>query len=872
MNEYGIKIKNIEAGSLYAVNNGVRENLDCKDAMFTNSLFCDYLLEHGLNVWKGKSTRDIICLDFKYGTRSYAEELDHLNKQIDNLKKDESIPEEIKESRLNFFDTQLAKAMSLKDKFVKVDKNDIRTEYYKNGCTITWKTYNRKGGVIDTETIKYRMLNRSAGKAKKGSVMMIREELYQDAINFLYMGIQLPKHDAPLVEIGAYNPLVGSTIVGRVKINPHNILILDDVDAFFKTKVVSVEIDKKHHCFARDIDDYELKNTLFDGQALIDHSLMPSWGNGYILLRQHFFKAAAFDCNLQQFFKDYYGKTYEVARVKDCFGVEHNVRDIQLVSTVNACKWLKFDVSYDYWCNIVAQNGNLFGIVKTAHASKYGEVQKMSYQMVNSLDLNLMQEISQTSVDYVWKLKSDTETFLQYLRDNQNYCNDYEVLLALVDQDKDFIRSSYFRERKTEIIRQYFNMVKTGKLIQNAENLTIVGSPYAMLLHTVGENPLKDPTFDHEDGCIQCYTERFEDGEYLAEFRNPFNSRNNLGYMHNHLHPLIKKYFNLGKLCIAVNMIGTDFQDRNNGSDQDSDSCYTTNVECIVDCARRFYKEYPTVVNNIPKSKKHYEATDYETTMENFAIIDNNLAEAQRAIGESANLAQICLTYTYNADKFENANKKKYEDFCCVLAVLSQVAIDNAKRAFDISLPDEIARLRTEMELSINGFPSFWRLIRPGFNVKKVNKELICPMNYMEHIQIPTYRPSESTIPIEKFFVNFTEDVNRRKCKKVEDLIAKYSLDLYKFNMMGDSHDTSEELLLRADFDNLIEDIRSTYISKNYQGLMSWLINRAFCMTQGIKNAKGSMNSTIHRNKTLLLKVLYQVNKDAFLKCFAGNV
>ena len=46
--------------------------------MFTNSLFSDYLLANGLKVWKEESTRDIICLEFNYGSRSYEDECAHL--------------------------------------------------------------------------------------------------------------------------------------------------------------------------------------------------------------------------------------------------------------------------------------------------------------------------------------------------------------------------------------------------------------------------------------------------------------------------------------------------------------------------------------------------------------------------------------------------------------------------------------------------------------------------------------------------------------------------------------------------------------------------------------------------------------------------
>lgn len=62
------------------------------------------------------------------------------------------------------------------------------------------------------------------------------------------------------------------------------------------------------------------------------------------------------------------------------FGVEHKAKDIKLITTDNAMKWLKFGVSYDYWADKVKANGCKFGIVKTAHKSKLGEVQRMSYQ------------------------------------------------------------------------------------------------------------------------------------------------------------------------------------------------------------------------------------------------------------------------------------------------------------------------------------------------------------------------------------------------------------------------------------------------------------------------------------------------------------
>jgi len=544
--------------------------------MFTNSLFSDYLKDNGLKVWKDNSTRDIICLEFNYGSRSYEKELNHLYKIAYRTRY------EYRKAKINNDHYLLTKKAEKKEKIsnllLEAHKNrkkykehtteEIRTYIYNNGINVEYVSKNKNGKIKKREVIHYQMLYRSTGKAKKGSCMFIVDRLYKKSINFLRMGINLPKKNPMIVEISAYSPLVSSAIVGKISINPKNILILKDIDKYFKTNVVSIETDEKKHCYAKEISDYELKNTLFDGQALIDCNIFPPWGNGYILLRHHFCKMAAFSTNVQKFFKDYFGEEYQTATVTDMFGVEHYVKDIELITTDNSMKWLKFGKSYNYWCKWVQDNDCQFGIVKTAHKSKLGKVQKMSYQMINSLDINTMDKVVEKSISYINELKTDNKEFIKYLKQYSNFSNDYDVLIALCDQNPDFVRSSYFRRRKNDIIKSYILNFKSGKVLQNADNLVIVGSPYAMLLYAATGNPAnidKDNTFFIEKGTIQCYTKRFNSGEYLAAFRSPFNGRANMGYLHNTYSKNLEKYFNFGEQVIAVNMIGTDFQDRNNG-------------------------------------------------------------------------------------------------------------------------------------------------------------------------------------------------------------------------------------------------------------------------------------------------------------------
>lgn len=864
MSKYGIKILNYAAGSIHEVNLGVRYKYDTTPAMLTNSLFKDFLSENGLKIWKEESTRDIICIDFCYGSRSYEDEMKHINKLVKKNRLERKIVkshghqhqiQEIEVKKQNIANLKRQTEVN-KDKYEKKTADQLREDYYVNGVDIKYPKYNKQKEVVGYDVIHYKMLYRTPGKAKKGSCMFIRESLYKKAHNFLWMGLKLPKKNSPIVEIGAYSSLVTSTIEDRIKIEPENILILKDIDSFFKTNVISIETDENKHCQAIPRSDYKVKNTLFDGQALIDESIFPEWANGYVLLRQHFFKAAAFCTKIQKFFMDQFGDKYENAEVVDMWGNKHYAKDIKLITTDNAIKWNKFNVTYKYWSEWVWKNGALFGIVKTAHESKLGDKQRMSYQMVNALDIDSMDEVLSDSKKYVDLLKTDDNIFFDYLRRNSNFSNDYEVLLAICEQNPDFVLCDYFRERRTRIISRYVAELKIGHITQNGDNLVLVGNPYGMLLHSVGENPETDPTLNQESGVIQCWTKRFNDGEYLAGFRSPFNGRGNLTYLHNHYHEYFDEYFILGKQIIAVNCIHTDIEDRNNGSDFDSDSLFVTNISCIVDHAKRCYKDYPTIVNNIPKEKNIY-----DNQLINYAIIDNKLAASQRDIGESSNLAQICLSYLYN-DINEHCN-----DYVCILSVLAQVSIDSAKRAFDVNVAHEIKRIKQDINIKENGYPEFWKSIRPDVKSSAINHKLKCPMNHVYKLKFRKATYDDSVIPIKDFFIKYENTETKRISKKVQRLIEKYSIEWFNYIISEDK--TNEDyFLLRSDYEDLIDDIKRITLPDKYIGLMSWLIDRCMIITPALKQNESRLISKLDKNRSLLLKVLYDLNKESLLKCF----
>ena len=301
---------------------------------------------------------------------------------------------------------------------------------------------------------------------------------------------------------------------------------------------------------------------------------------------------------------------------------------------------------------------------------------------------------------------------------------------------------------------------------------------------------------------------------------------------------------------------------------------FITNQPQVVESAYNAYQNNLTIVNNIPKDGKKY-----ANTLTNFAIIDNGLAQAQEAIGSSSNIAQIAQSYMYSFP-----NEEKYSDYVCILAVIAQCAIDNAKRTFDIDINAEIDRISKNMDIKENLYPAFWKGIQDVkraksgvkmFDQSKINKFLICPMNYLYAIKVPSYSSVDSTLSMDYFFEPQEIKSDRRKNKKVEDIISKYCASIMGNVIDSDEDDGSYELAM-IEYEELFEELKKVYISNDYIGLTSWLIDRAFCITPQMKGATGREyrggNSMTNKNKSLLLKILYDINPNNVIKCFSKNL
>lgn len=901
-----IKIKRIQANSLYQVNEGYKDSrLDLGDAVINNSLFSKYMIRHGVTVNKRNKSTDFVVIDFKYGV----------------------LPEGAK-----------------KNAKPEITAQELRDYYYNNGASVTWDTYNKDGEIVNSKTVKYKMLMRSTGKAKQGKCVFIREDLHKTALDYLTMELhyKMPFENAGIVEMSAYCTMVTATATGFISIPMENILIIQDetvsslvraVTVKSKEEIIGIDYEatesyingfgltfcksklkekiedntqgesdttpklkyirksqkslekngislsdcptkKRKVCYVDRGNDgkSEVENVLWDGMGICDESIFPSGEEGFIYLRSHFFKSCLFRGNIQEYFKNWckeHGEDYETKKVKDMFGYWHFLKDIKVITTNNSIKWIKFKdlmggterKAYRYYRKYMRKCGNEYAIVKSAHPSKWGELQRGSFQIYGTLpttDEKILKKIATPSIDYFNNISIYHDAFINHLKITGS--SRYSINNVLIELDKlndKFRYTDYFREKKNDITSKFKKeRLQLGKLFQNGDNLTICGNVIALLMKVVGENPLDEPCFNVINDGIQCCTTRFKEGERIAGFRSPHNSPNNIVHLVNVYPEAIKKYFpQLGNNVIIINGIGSDCQSRLNGQDLDTDSLFATNQPEMAKLARKAYLDYPTIINGI----KPIGNSQYNNDMKSYAEMDNKISASQTAIGRASNIAQLALSYYYH----DGDDNEDLQDVFIICSVLAQVAIDGAKRNFDIDLNPELNRLADLpcMKRDVR-YPRFYDDVqknKPHYCIKEDQVgDFNCPMDILYRIidkgviDKRKWRGLTDNIKY-NFSTVFEYKPNERRSeqyKKIISIAEEYDKDVKKLDTS--SKDYSDQVEIK--FDKCIRKLDNLTISI---GTMSALIQYAFLPNGGIRDR--------------LLTILYDKDPEKFLKCFKSS-
>lgn len=546
---------------------------------------------------------------------------------------------------------------------------------------------------------------RSAGSSRVGKCLFIDERLYPAIHKWEMCGLEINNGDeCDLAAIESYISLTMSSIIGAIEIKPENILLINDYESTFRDDVVVVREENGHLTAVEE--NIEITNNIWDGQSLIDKSLLGEYDKyGFVLLRNNFFKSAAFNTNLQEYFRD-----HDITRIEQLNGqtVATDISQIKLITTPSSIKYLKFG-SFESWLENIS---SVFGVVKHEKKTHYwdGRMVKVHYQLINSLQMSEedVKEFMRPTLEYLHLIKTDVAAFRRHINftfnedfDDKAAISKCDVVYKLLGISDEFAKTKIFYEFKRDAIHSYVSDIRLGHIMVNGNYSTMVGNPIEMLEYTIGQ-------FDGQSqlgiGCV--HTKRFEYGKVLLGSRSPQPAAGNLLLTRNVENIEIDQYLNLTEEIVAVNSIDENLLNRLSGADFDSDTMLMTDNETLIRCARRNYDFFKVPTSDIhsKKKKRKYNDTD-KSSLDVFCKTN--------AIGQIVNLSSELNSYIWEIVKKTGDWTKAKEIYLDValLSSLSGVAIDMAKKEFNIDCIEELEIIRKKYDRRTED----GRQIKPNF-------------------------------------------------------------------------------------------------------------------------------------------------------------
>lgn len=730
---------------------------------------------------------------------------------------------------------------------------ELRKELYKHGFVCNG--------------VKYCRMKRSSGSARVGKCLFINEELFKPILKFSSGGITLKEgQEVDLAAYESYISLPSSSIIDTLPISSENILLIDDYESVFREDVI--ETHNENGWLTTSEKNCEIANSIWDGQSLIDVSLMGDYAcYGMVLLRNLMFKSCCFNCNIQQWFKD--NNITDVSQLNGKTRAKR-IEDVKLITTPNSIKYLKFD-TLDNWLDNLYPN---FGVVKHDKKTHFfgGRLVQTHYQLINTL---------QMSKDEVLEFLQESLKFAQLLRDNPAVVRHYikypdidefepmtrpmldknDVVYNLICINDNFTKTKYYQEFLIDLLRSYYKNLKNGHVYVNGNYSTLLGNPIEMLQQAIG-------AFKGESqiGVGNIHNIRFGYDKTLLGSRSPHVTMGNIWLAHNKENKLIDCYFNLTDEIVCINSIGENVLMRLSGADFDSDTVLLTDNQILIRAAKRNYHVFktPTSFVTAKKVKRYY-------TPEEQADLD--IKTSVNKIGEIINLSQelnsLLWDKMYHGASYDDIKELYYD--ICQLDVMSGIEIDKAKKEFDIDNGKELDKLREKykpflLETKTNKdgdevikkkMPHFFSHISRQKGYYNPEKKDYCKyhtsMDYLQtivngfKIKNPykkNWLPFVVVLDNSKFY---STHVNQNQIDKIYGILRKYISD--RKNIFGSELDKDDKFAKsQLLYSNLVSDIESEIIGFS-------------TLYRLLSSLEDKENSQI---KNTLLQILYMCGNDSF--------
>lgn len=556
---------------------------------------------------------------------------------------------------------------TIKKLYEQLDKLQFKPDYV---CIIIdkEKDYYRACRGFYINGIKYKRLLGTNGGIKNSTIVFVSERLSQELKRRVENG-RNPNKELVTAKLEAYKALTCSAS-NPVSL-PKGILVVEDAETEFVADVINLTDETDGEPIMEEATEQKIVMDASDGYGIMLPSLAKRWseelGLDYVVsgvnTRFSFEKGMVFTFD----FIDFADKIAQKYIVKDAWGNDVDIRNVELILTTSMVKLWDSYSSCEEYVNTSVLNGYTFGIAKTCPKELENE-RNLNYQFIQSYDLDdedIDELIAPTMNDIRDVLGGDWRKTILFLKgsgineDNVQKLDDDYIKAIMIDKrilDDPFVQNTIY-----QLIRNRINEAKVGVLKVHGNYSIVSGDPYLLCQSIFG---LEKTGLLHAG---EIYNKYWADNgsDRLACYRAPMTCHNNIRLVCSVKNDEVRYWYRYMNTCTIFNAWDTAAAALN-GCDFDGDLVMLTDNKVLVNKL----KPLPTLMC------AQRRATKKISSEEDF--IRSNIESFGNDIGQTTNW----ITSMFEARAEFPKNSKEYEVLSYRIRcgqLYQQNAIDKAK-------------------------------------------------------------------------------------------------------------------------------------------------------------------------------------------------
>lgn len=346
-----------------------------------------------------------------------------------------------------------------------------------------------------------------SGQMRRNTITFVNEEIYDYLYDALMCGLADVIKEINLAKLSAYFALCFSSILW---VRTPRVCVVKDFEYICKNQRVDfIYKDENKKAFVEErIMDIPLNCA--DGQGLVDPEFSRLWAEDMALdytpssfvVRSAFVKG-----NVVPFDFKEYARCNNIRIIKDKWGCEYDIEDIDVILSESQFKMHKYYSSWQEYLNYFKKSNLKWGVAR--YNKKYDDeniLANYQYLQVLNIDKEDIKELIAPTIDWIQKIcsgdilysllflfgcKNDNITYQQY------YGNAQANFAKAIIKNVDMLQDNYVRSKIYKNIVECINRAKIGKIWIRGNYQFAISDPIAQCRNALGLEPVGEIPADH---------------------------------------------------------------------------------------------------------------------------------------------------------------------------------------------------------------------------------------------------------------------------------------------------------------------------------------------------------------------------------------